>query len=140
MGRPNVYPRGNMTCFPSQKFAFPRAYIHRVGTRANTSIPLWTGRRLDLYDPPTGTIAWTLIFKEDFWNWNSNRWTLDWVLEASFNTYGTPPTDHALDMFVWYVVDPLTGQGTIEISPFFGQPYLFAHDLPPAPPGYWFPP
>lgn len=131
---------GTVTCFPSQKFAFPRSYMQRVGTRAGSAAALWTGRRVDLYDPGSGVVYWTLVFKQRFWEWSSNRYTLDWVLEEAYNTYGTPPANHPLDVFVWFVYNPTLNVNTIEISPFFGQPFLYDHALPAQDQPYWFPP
>lgn len=130
---------GTISGYPSNKFAFPRSYITRVGVRSGPAAAIWTDNQVDLVNLSTGALYWTTIFWDTFWTWSSNRYTLDYIVSDCFYfpTPLSPPTP--LDVIVVYETDPTTFEGIITVSPFAGQPMLFTHPTPPSPTDFWWP-
>jgi len=131
---------GTITCSPSAKFAFPRSYVEMVGLRAGYATAIWSGRSVDLIEPISGAIYWRTVFNERFWDWSSNRYTLDFAVEECYYFEAGTGNHIPLNIFVWWSQHPVTLATMIETSPFTGQPYSYPQSLPSSPGGYWFPP
>lgn len=79
---------------PSPQFAFNRAYL------AAWQLGVYSGWVLNTHANPVtatidfgGGITQTLHFKvrDEVWQWSSNRYTLDFVIERAWNTFSFVP-------------------------------------------------
>lgn len=134
-------PIGGQTIVPQPKFAFPRSYIWGLSIQWTDfylagSIPLIEARR-----PSDNYHYFTLEIDERFYDWNSNRWTLDYFLTDAWYTSPPSPTHIPLPVNIEITHWPFFNyRPTINISPFGLGVDFHALQLPPAPSTYWTPP
>jgi hypothetical protein len=96
---------------------------------------------MDLIDPPTGYVFWSLTFDPRFWAWSSNRWTLDFVLTEAYYTVPPSPTRIPLPITVSWRMDWNVGLFPVINIAAFGSGGVFQfHQLDHQPAGYWLPP
>lgn len=77
-----------------------------------------------------------MTFKPEFFNWNSNRYTIDWVLSDYYyvNHPGGPLATLPLNPQIHF----RPGSRRLYLSlDSLGFPDLYYLDLPPAPDGWW---
>jgi hypothetical protein len=134
-------PIGAGSFVPSVKFAAPRSYWRGVVFNINPytitnvdNVYTWTKTT----DPNE---TWTVTFDSRFWFWNSNRWTLDFMV-TDFYLQTTPggtkfPQPYELRPHT----RPSNASQYIEFR-FFSLDFGVLHyrDFPAAPSGYWLPP
>lgn len=124
---------------PSGEFSFPRSYILQVtfGWGANTGVTQDGGNFLftDLVFPQNNVVC---NFKPQCWEWNSNGYSLDFLIEdwwlyvlpstaplpLNFRVdFQRDPVTHAPEWFIWAA----------------GWTTRYTFSLPPAPSDYWLP-
>jgi hypothetical protein len=123
---------------PSAKFAFPRSYIKGIQILDYDDDIVWTANvAVVSIVIPGFTGTHTFIFRENFFEWNSNVYTLDYPLERVFYVQPPDPVEHDT---------PVSCDVHWDINQIFpviryaipGAPVtLPAHPLPPAPPDWW---
>jgi hypothetical protein len=122
------------------KFAFPRSYIQtlRIGWVVNDITQadnVFTGG--GTFVPPT---AWKVVVRPQLFDWNSNCYTLDFVVCESY--YLRLLTGEKIPA-PWAIVfqnNPTTFNPELLIYNPDGSPtFQIDATYPPAPPGYWLP-
>lgn len=119
-------------------FRTNRAYVTRVVIDVAALIaPTFTGSAFTFRD--TATVDWVMVVRPGVYDWNSNRYTSDWLID-SVNSTATIAGNPVIDGFYsdvrsninepfWYIwIQPGGLPGT-----------LYSFDLPPPPPDYWLP-
>jgi len=129
------------TFFPQGQFAAPRSYYYGVWLSFDTgSVVNWTDNRAD-FQAPGGVVTGAVVFHERFWEWSSNKWTLDHMLVESWYAVAPSPTEIPLPYNLQFYTEPSLTRTYLLYEP-FGAPgsAAFKHAMPPAPPDYWMPP
>lgn len=125
------------------RFALQRSYIKGVGFYAPAgSVKVLAGTTATILWPPIGTgVAVAAVMKPEWFAWNSNTYTPDWIYSEYYAYFQNAPSVHytylpftsfaheAPDGNAWYLTNHLD---------FSGDFYYF--DLPAAPGTYWLPP
>lgn len=128
---------GVVTGQPTQKFAFPRSYIDGISIKSGVAVPVWASNRMDLWDTAFTSVYWSLYFKYDFWEWSSNRWTIDYVLEHAWYGSSDPATGSPLPVYCTYKVLGDPPKKYIEVAAFGLGSENYEHLLPTANQPYW---
>lgn len=124
------------------RFALLRSYIKGVGdfAEAGGSIDL-NSRGFTINAVYAGLPYHTVVvYKQEFWDWSSNTYTPDWIIEEYYNYFDYNPSLH-------YPI--IVTQWGVKFGGDFGNWYLsermypnaqfYSVDLPSAPPTYWAP-
>ena len=132
-------PVGVGTYFPNGKFAFPRSYLSQFILGINTPVTQ-DGRTFTFVDG-FGTSIYTIRFKAEFWDWSSNRYTLDWIIEdAYYQSYPIPGAPVTFPFYFAYYFAPTDDLPSVIFLPYgVDFPTRFFYPLPPPPPDYWNP-
>lgn len=123
---------------PGGRFAFPRSYIRGVAVQIvagviNRVANVWT-----LQNPPDPTL-YTFVLDARFYQWNSNRWTLDYMVYESYYQPGGVGALVPMPFLLTYYINPANKSPYVIFSPFSSPGGLTYFDLPTAPGGYWLP-
>jgi hypothetical protein len=126
---------------PSPRYNFPRSYIKGFALFWLPGLTVLAAGNPFIFEEHTyGGYHLHLKFRDNFWDWNSNRYTLDYIVEDYYQTppgSSTPETVGLLNVTQTLNIDhPSTH---IFFQQAFGSETLW-FDLPPAPPSYWLPP
>lgn len=119
-------------------YAFTRSYLSRVVIDVAALIaPSFDGTAFTFQD--TAHVDWYLKVRPNVWEWSSNGYTIDWLIDEAASTAsiaGTPVIDGFYVDVRLQINEPLR---YIWIQPggLPGTEYPFT--LPPAPPDYWLP-
>jgi len=124
---------------PQPKFAFPRSYVRGVAIQIVSGVVVQTGRFFQLQNPPDPTLYF-IVFNEKFWDWSSNRYTLDFVVEESYYQPGGVGSYVPMPFLVTYYTNTPDYSPYLVYSPFSSPGGITYYQLPPAPPDYWLPP
>jgi len=122
--------------YPALPVYFPRSYIK--GFVANVGmLNLVLTPFTFSYDYLSPAIHIDIVIKQQFYHWNSNTYSLDWILDpAASQAYvsGVPVASSQGIRFT-----PMTTEPEWRISTIFGLGIdeSLKVDLPPAPPHYW---
>ncbi len=123
------------------KYNFPRSYYKGVLLVTASGLTyVQSGRDIVFTEHTYGGYRLRLTIKDKVWNWNSNRYTHDFVIE---NLYGMSPGDDTPIYGGDYTIGQAVGVGRLSyyfalINSGGGVNYEF--QLPAAPSGYWLPP
>lgn len=131
---------GAGTFYPSAKYSMPRSYVFGVWLSfdAGSSV-VWSGNEVSFVDP-SGTVSGKISLLPEFFAWNSNVYTLDFLIIESWYSVAPSPTEIPLPFSLQPYRDPLDGKPYIVYAPFgITGSSAFKHALPPAPPSYWRP-
>jgi hypothetical protein len=132
--------RGNGNFSPSADFHFPRSFITDVVVFDNGVNYSQSGNIFTLDLAPSNPIVFTLAFQPNFWSWNSNDWTIDYVILDSYYklTPSSPPV--ALDYSLRWGRSPAGTVSTLflGLGPAPSGPHRVT--LAGAPSSYWSPP
>jgi len=85
-----THPPGIMTFVPQAKFWFPRSYAEKLWIHTNSvNVPhLVDGEIIWTHSPPDSVLGFTKI-KANVFEWTSNTYSLDYVVEWWYYTIGT---------------------------------------------------
>jgi len=122
---------------PSQKFAMPRSYLWGISLKWAASHIYWTDNQVLVWDPTDTIFYFGLIFKEEFWEWSSNRWTVDWVMDQAWYVDPNPALGTPLDFYCSYFGALVPEGPVLEISPFGLGSVQFPHAMPAVDVPYW---
>lgn len=124
---------------PGAKFAFPRSYYYQIYCEDQSPN---ISRFLDYIhvdiDPTIGYGIWYKI-RPQFWNWSSNRYTLDFVLEDVWWEANFDGVHHPQAAVVQFGSRGNPPIASLIISNPFIQTDFVALDVQQAPPTYWTP-
>ena len=131
-------PAGVPTYLTSPKFAFPRSYVPGVYFRHDLSTWSFADNILSLTvsGAPDALVKYT--FHENFIPWQSNKWTLDYILTAATYEYPPNPTVYQLPYYIGWIIPPDTWRGHILLDCIYGANFSI-QEFPPQEPGYWLP-
>lgn len=123
---------------PSAKFAFPRSYIKGVQIGDYDDDIVWTENVAVVSINIPGFVGThTFIFQEEFWEWNSNCYTLDFPLERVFYVQPPDPVEHDTPVDL-ILIQAVNEPRTVLRYSIPGAPIILqAHTLPPAPADWW---
>lgn len=124
---------------PQAKFAFPRSYVHGLCVRVDAPTTFTLNKAI-FFDGGVPTRRFTIETDTRFYNWSSDRWTLDFVITESYYQNLPNLTKFAVPFRVTWLRSPLDKRMYVEYLPYslnFIARYYSAY--PPAPPGYWRP-
>ena len=119
-------------------YRIPRSYVGAVWLDINAPLGVtFTGTQWlfrDVID-----VDWVLNIRTNVWNWNSNVYTPDWIinsLTSDTTRYGLPIVDGFYAQVRWDINESLP---YIWIQPGGLPGTVYKYNLPPAPPTYWRP-
>jgi len=126
--------------YPDGRFTVLRSYT--AAFVLNVTAPVTqTDNVIDFTDPANPLVHFHIKIDLRFWNWSSNNWTLDWIIEESWYyvlpSPVTAPMPFNLSWFT-YGDEALPALGFQPFGIVFPDYHVFT--LPPAPPGWWSPP
>jgi hypothetical protein len=131
--------KGAANYAPSAKFAFPRSYVRGFCVRVNAPVTFTTNKAI-FFDAGNPNIRYTIETDIRFYNWSSNRYTLDFIITESY--YQTLPNvaKTAVPYRVTWIISPVNKSVYLEYLPYSAAfiPRYYT-DYPPAPPSYWKP-
>lgn len=123
------------------RFFLQRSYYKGVGFYAPAgSVKDQVANVCTILWPPIGTgVAVRAVMKTEWYDWNSNAYTADWIFSEYYAFFQSAPSIH-------YTYLPFTLYA--HFDPPYGNMYLTNHldiftdfykfDLPAAPPTYWY--
>jgi hypothetical protein len=133
------HPKGSIVYAPSNKFAFPRAYISQLLLHIAPTLTytVSSGEITFLYSPIPDYRAY-LKFKDEFWQSTSNSFTLDWIVEWNYQTFFPGGDETTFFLGVAYNFDSSNNKASIDLTTI--DPTLHSTiPLPPYPRPYWTP-
>jgi hypothetical protein len=130
---------GFQTNNPSAGFAFPRSYIHQVTFGFNAgALFAQSGGDFFITDGTNPIVHVVCNFRSNFWTWNSNAYTLGYVLKDWWALTDPSPTPLPVDFSLYFSIDPVTLRRELFLF-LAGWTHRYTFVLPPAPPDYWQP-
>jgi hypothetical protein len=130
---------GTLTCIPSPDFSFKRSYIGQVSISGILGLPVMFGDYWYFPHPVLPNEDYHLVWRQNFLDWSSNRWTLDYVVKEYYHTFTGDPTHYPVDFSLRFFPQTATALSNILNVPFgvSTPPNFFGLDS--APPSYWLP-
>lgn len=131
---------GTVTYVPQPKFWFNRAYIRRFAFGFNVGAAIvQTGNVFEITDTTNPIVHVHCKLRDDFWDWSSNSYTLDHVVEDWWLIIDPSPTPLPLNFILshwWNAPDAKLGI----LLYLAGSTHQYPVTLPFSDPTYWFPP
>jgi hypothetical protein len=81
----------------------------------------------------------TIVFREEFWEWSSNVYSLDFVIEENYYQVFPDTTKIVLPLTLGWASAPQSLRKAINVVLDLGVD-VYTFTLPPSPTGYWLPP
>lgn len=131
--------RGTGVYVPGIDFHFPRSFITDVVIARNGTNVTQHDNVFDLDLLPLSPAIFRCTFHPNFWFWNSNDWTIDYVItESWYKPTGVGPEVPLNFLLTWSRYPAGTPSTLFWIpSSSFVDPQRFT--LPPPPSNYWSP-
>ena len=127
---------GAGTYIPNGQYNFPRSYIRGFGIQIVAGNIAQSDNVFVLTNPPSPSV-YTLSINEYFWNWSSNRYTMDHVIGESFYSPLGDGSNIEMPFLLQFYNKPDELGNWIVYSPFSSPGGVTWYELPPAPPDYW---
>lgn len=124
---------------PSAQFALPRSYIRGICIQID-AVVTQTENEFTFPDGINPLITYHINWDSRFWEWSSDRWTLDYMLTGVYYSVsgGAPRID--VPFGCQYFLRDENLSPYVIVNPFSAAWSQFHYyELPPAPPGYWQP-
>jgi hypothetical protein len=119
-------------------YRVPRSYVGQIWLDvATTGGVTFTGSQFLFQD--VILVDWVLNIRNSVWNWNSNVYTPDWIIDSNTSNttrFGLPIVD---GFYAEVRMDLNERLRYIWIQPGGLPGTVYKYDLPPAPPTYWLP-
>lgn len=132
--------KGNQL-FPVQsgRFSFPRSYFSQLwlALEGNLTFTQTDNVIHFLYPPIPGYEAW-FVFAPNFWEWSSNKFTLDYVLQYAYEKVTPMSPETPVTASLKYLRDETTGRNTLYVAT-IGPSNNVKILLPPPNQPYWCP-
>lgn len=127
-----TYPNG-------AKFNFPRSYIPTFDVLVDADDVMDSGGHITFSDPLNPNVQFHIVIWENFYEWTSNKYTIDFVIEESYYQILPAPTLNPMPFtLVFSPTSPgVNGLVFIPFSLGFTQHNVLL--LPGPPPDYWTP-
>lgn len=125
---------------PQAKFSFNRAYLEGFFVPWNPDTDTyWTDNVMFYIAPFYGTNGYITI-RPNVWEWSSNTYTLDYVVESCTINFPPSPDYNELPYSLGWELSPDKRIPYITLHPYgVSGTGGVRHSFPHAPPGYWFP-
>jgi hypothetical protein len=134
MTEPYPFPA---TYYPSHDFNFNRGYVTEIALQHDGDWTIvWTDNVAVLTYQPFYVVL-TLTINPKVFEWSSNVYSLDYVVERDFYIFPPDPVEHDMPIAVAWTVQPGHYRPLIAINPVNAGTNLYYHTLPPAPDDYW---
>jgi len=133
-------PAPGGTFNPNGRFTMPRSYIAAFVLNVDAPVTQ-TDNVIEFYDPFNPLVNFHIKIDGRFWDWSSNSWSLDWIIEESWYYVLPSPTTAVMPFTLAYRTFGSLVEPSLVFQP-FGIDFIDYHiyTLPPAPPTYWMPP
>lgn len=132
---------GTGTYDPQAKFWMPRSYVNGLyfATYAGNTVSRVAARFTVHAVPPDPTIA-VMQIDNNFWLWNSNKRSLDYIVTEWWYKAGGVGPELPLDFTLSYINDPPHHATALKFEWTPLSPTFVYFPLPPQPLNYWLPP
>jgi len=130
-------PASGGTFAPQARFNVLRSYA--MAFVLNVDAPVsQSDNVIGFYDPFNPVVNFRIVIDGRFWEWSSNNWTLDWIIEESYYFITPDPTHLAMSFVLAWRTFGARALPALVFQP-FGINFTDYHTfmLPPAPPGWW---
>lgn len=118
----------------------PRSYVGAFVLNVTAPITQ-TDNVIDFTDPANPLVHFHIKIDQRFWDWSSNNWTLDWIIEESYYYVLPSPVTAVMPFNLSYFTFGDDGIPSLGFQPFgIVFPDYHVYPLPQAPGGYWSPP
>jgi hypothetical protein len=125
---------------PSNKFSFRRSYVYEIAiARYGDTVTHVNGRFTIHAVPPDPTVLIIQTYP-NFWNWNSNGYTLDHIVTECFALAGGVGPEIPINFTLQYGQHPTKHRAVLEFLWYTGSPDFEYFPLPVQPPHWWMPP
>lgn len=133
-------PAPGGTFFPNGRFTMPRSYVGAFVL--NVTAPVTQAdNAIEFTDPLNPLVHFHIKIDRRFWDWSSNTWTLDHIVEESWYYVLPSPTTAPMPFSLSYFTYSTNAIPSLGFQPFgITFPDYHPFPLPTAPPDYWLPP
>lgn len=122
---------------PSPEFALQRSYLWGVAVGWWDMTIIQVGQHTILKEIPFGGYELHILFRDNFWTWNSSAWRLDIVIDDIYakDPGGTVVNAGNIDIFTAWSPTPNIPELRITCQPNGG---VYAHQVFPSAPPDWY--
>jgi hypothetical protein len=132
-----THPHGVMTYVPGGRFAFPRSYITQLRIATNhVNVPSYADGLITWRHEPPDAVTGETKLKDVLIPWNSNAYTLDFVVEWWFFKIAPSPVEIEWGGEVSFEWNPTVKAHCLVIATAAADMNYF-YPLAPAPSDYW---
>jgi hypothetical protein len=126
-----THPKGSIVYTPQGQFNFNRSYVSEVLLHLESHLSYTvSGNEFTFLYSPAPTYRAFLKFRDEFWDWSSNTYSLDFVVEWNYQINFPGDTETTFFLGVAWNYDVTTHKFAIDITTVL--PSLHSHyDLPP---------
>lgn len=125
--------------YPSAKFTFPRSYVYEIAiARYGDTVTHSAGRFTIHAVPPDPTVLIVQTYP-NFWQWNSNHYTLDHIVTECYALIGGVGAQVPVNFTLTYGQHPVRHRAVLEFQWYFLAPDFEYFPLPSQPLNYWMP-
>lgn len=130
---------GAGTFVPGGRFSFPRSYVPQFLVNVDTDTFVVALHACAFLDPNNHNFSFHIILDPRFYEWSSNKWTLDHVVLESYYVISPDPTEIPMPFVLSFHTYGAGAQALI-FQP-FGINFIENRKvpLPPPPSDYWTP-
>lgn len=123
--------------FPQAKFAFNRGYLRQIALYDRSSSVVMVDNLITCFSTDLPGLQLSYLINPKVWEWNTNVYTLDFVLCDAWYQYDAEPFHHEWGANVTFDKggDPVRWE--LRIEALFSSPIRTTLPIPPAPPDYW---
>lgn len=108
------HPKGTITYLPIPEWSFTRAYVGELWLQLHPDLGhTISGSEVTFtYSPIPGYLAY-LKFKDNFWEWSSNHFTLDYIVEWNYEVVFPGGPEATYFLTITHAWSPTTGKYAI---------------------------
>jgi len=126
-----------LSCTPQCKFWIRRSYARSVRIVNYSTTITWIDNVADVTIHDPFDYHHFFVFNPLFWAWNSNSYSLDFVLDDVYYVLPGDPTHYPFPVEIAWVYDPPTLSPLVQVKVSLAPLTLPKHALPAAPAGWW---
>src|SRR5215216_2273872 len=128
---PRLMTIGTGTFPQGSKFALVRAYIPLVAFAGILDTPVIAGRTYVFFPSIVPLDTYVVVLKQEFYDWNSNVYSLDFIVEQAYYMTFPSPTQIPVNYDLLYMPPVVGRAAALRFKPFgyTDAPNFF--DLPP---------
>lgn len=136
-----MHPSGSISYVPSGRFNFPRSYIYdiRVYVQHTVSHAYFADNIITVDYTPVPAFLATIKLRRNVYDWSSNCYTLDYLIEENWYVISAGGTEFVLPLQVGYASAVQSIRPAVNIVLDLGVD-IYTQTLPSQPSSYWLPP